>query len=134
MVHETQQSAPVLIGNSGDGGPNDGTGSSGGWVEVAVAVEGSSSAARRQGCAHSGAWNTVRTANPPFDCYKTYTNNATNDVSTPRGLRRSSSSVFADSPPTDSPFSSVCITLFSLLWYITRKNDCNRFYMTCDIE
>ena len=82
----------------------------------------------------SGAWNTTRTANRPFDYNKTYINNATNDVRTPRGLRRSSSCVFGGSPLTDSPFSSVCRTLLSLHWYITRKNDCNQLCITCGIE
>jgi hypothetical protein len=80
-------------------------------------------------CTHSGAWNTTRTARP-FDYNKNYINNATNDVRTPRGLRRSSSCVFGGGPLTDSPFSSVCRTLLSLHWYIPRKNDCNPLYIT----
>jgi hypothetical protein len=85
-------------------------------------------------CTHAGAWNTTRTANPPFDYNKTNINNATNDVRTPRGLRWSSSCVFGGIPPTDSPFSSVCRFLLSLHWYITRENDSNQLYIACGIE
>ena len=49
-----------------------------------------------------------------FDCYKTYVNNAANDVRALCGFRWSSSSVFIDDPPYDWPFSSSFRTLLSL--------------------
>lgn len=46
-----------------------------------------------------------RTANPPFDCYKTYICNVVNDVCAPFGFGRCSSSVFGGSPPSVAIFS-----------------------------